>query len=172
MPSRMLMRVSKEEWAKLPDIKGEPTTFAIADDLTILLWPKPKGPVRFDIVDISVLCETREEIMSKDKIFSVYVQRKSVVAQVQLNFTAFERANQAFATLAALEGRKILSDDFGAKVSFDPSDIGHVLMVDAEKSFEFQTEIAVLQHDAQVRAQQKAGSRPRIDLAPGARLNG
>ena len=100
-----------------------------------------------------------------DKIYHVIVQRRVQSGQVQLNFTDAERANHVFASLGTLEARKVFTDDFGAKLSADPSDVGNVIFMDAERTLEFQGEIALLQQRIQRQTQAKAEAMPIVSRA-------
>lgn len=107
-----------------------------------------------------------------DAIYHVVVHRRTVAAAIQMNFRDADKANNAFATLGVLMERKVIVDDFGAKFSIDPNDIGHIVFVDAARTLEMQGDIALMQQRQQQRTQAKAAQAPLIPAGNIALPNG
>lgn len=95
-------------------------------------------------------------MMKGDNLFSIVVQRRLQAGQVGLHYRSKDAANNALAALPLLTARKIIEDDFGNKVSFDPEDIGNVCLVDIAQSMEQQVAQAEITEAAKAEFVEKA----------------
>ena len=99
-----------------------------------------------------------------DSLFAVQVTRKNQTGAITLNFKTEEAANHVFAKLhTGLTKREIISDQFGAKVSFDPEDIGNVLLADMRLNGEPQIFHTIMNQRIQAKIAQACKSDPLIN---------
>ncbi len=103
------------------------------------------------------------------ELYHVLVIRRGLAHQIQLNYTSKAAAEEAFETLSKLEQRiggvsprLVLEDGFGAKVSFDYRDIGHVMFQDTGRTLEMQMISTLMQARAQAKANADAQRDPMI----------
>jgi hypothetical protein len=96
-----------------------------------------------------------------DNVYQVVVMRREQPGQLVLNYTDEERAIGVYDEITAGQQRAVVggsigvicfADDFSSRFSFDVRDIGNVFFQDVKKGAEMQTKVALINHEAQTRA--------------------